>query len=223
VMSLCESQQATPPGLCLTVAWVDDAPAYALEGNIRASGATLSWLASALDRDAAELAEMARTAASDGVYLVPGFNGLGAPYWDPHAVGLVCGLTLGAGLPQLARAALESVALQVEDVIAAMAGSTAQIRTVLADGGASRNATLMQIQADVSGRDVHRATDGDLSALGVAHLAGRTAGMWTAQELQQLPRPRDRFQPTMSSDEGARLQAGWRAAVNRSRGLAIAG
>jgi glycerol kinase len=221
VMSLCRPDQAPLAGLCLTVAWADRQPSYAVEGNIRATGATLTWLARALDRDPGALAELARTASSDGVYLVPGFNGLGAPYWDAEAVGLISGLTLGVGLPQLSRAALESVAFQVEDVIAAMEGSTTPIRAVLADGGASRNSMLMQIQADLSGREIYRSTAGDLSALGVAHLAGRTVGVWTEPDIERLPRPRDRFQPGGSAQLRSERKAGWHAAVSRSRGLPV--
>ena len=218
VMSLCAPGVAPPDGLCLTVAWDDGAPAYALEGNIRASGATLSWLARAVGSDPAALADLAAESTSDGVYIVPAFNGLGAPYWDADAVGLVSGLTLGSGLAQLARAALESVAFQIEDVVARV-DEAAPVTAILADGGASRNVTLMQIQADIGGREVHRALDGDLSALGAAHLAGRAAGVWTEPDLDRLPRRRERFRPRSSADDRARVQAGWRSAVRRSRGL----
>jgi glycerol kinase len=220
VMTLCGPRTAPPAGLCLTVGWAEhDRPAHALEGNIRSSGATLSWLARALGMDTDALAELARTKSSDGVYLVPGFTGLGAPYWDPNAVGLISGLTFGTGIPQLARAALESIAFQVEDVIAAMEAASGPISVVLADGGASRNPTLMQLQADISGREVYRATDADLSALGVAHLAGRTAGVWSDGDLERLPRPRERFQPAQTSEQRAKRQTSWRDAVSRSRGL----
>jgi glycerol kinase len=222
VITLSAPGQPTPDGLCRTVAWSDGEPAYAVEGNIRSSGATLSWLARAVGGDPAGLAYLANAASSDGVYLVPGFSGLGAPYWDSDAAGIITGLTLGTGLPQLARAALESIAFQAEDVIAAMETAAAPIRTVLADGGASRNSTLMQLQADLSGRDVHRASDGALSALGVAHLAGRTAGVWTQADVDALPRPHDPFRPACTASYRADRRAGWHAAVQRSRGLAVA-
>lgn len=120
VLSLCPPGADPPEGLCLTVAWDDGEPAYALEGNIRATGATIAWLARMTGTDPASLAALAAAATSDGVRIVPAFNGLGAPYWDPDAVGLISGLTLGTGLAQIARAALESVAFQVEDVVAAV-------------------------------------------------------------------------------------------------------
>jgi glycerol kinase len=220
VMSLCGSAASAPDGLCLTVAWDDGVPAYAVEGNIRASGETLSWLARAVGSDPAALAGLADGASSAGVHIVPAFNGLGAPYWDPEAVGLISGLTLGAGLPHLARAALESIAFQIEDVVAIVDG-VAPVKAILADGGASRNTTLMQVQADISGREVHRAIDRDLSALGAAHLAGRAAGVWTDQQLDELPRRRERFHPRSSGSDRSRMHAGWRAAVNRARGLPI--
>jgi glycerol kinase len=222
VMSLCSPGAAPPEGLCLTVAWEDGSPAYALEGNIRASGATLSWLARAVGSDPAALADLAATSTSDGVYVVPAFSGLGAPYWDPGAVGLISGLTLGASLAQIARAALESVAFQVEDVVSAVDAST-PVRAILADGGASRNSTLMQLQADIGGREVHRAIDGDLSALGAAYFAGRAAGIWNDQDLDRLPHRQERFQPLSSEDERARMLAGWRSAIDRSRGLRVGG
>lgn len=218
VMSLCPATTVAPEGLCLTVGWDDGEPAYALEGNIRASGETLSWLARTVGSDPAALAKLADGSTSAGVHIVPAFNGLGAPYWDPDAVGLISGLTLGTGLPHLARAALESIAFQIEDVVAAV-DSAAPARTIVADGGASRNTTLMQIQADVSGREVHQALDGDLSALGAAHLAGRAAGVWTDEQLDDLPRRRERFRPHSSGPDRDRMRAAWHAAVNRSRGL----
>lgn len=220
VIALSRGGLEPPGGLCATVAWCDGAPSYAVEGNIRSSGATLSWLARVVGREPGELAELAAGAASDGVYLVPGFSGLGAPYWDAGAVGLLSGLTLGTGLPQLARAALESIAFQVEDVVAAMDIGTDRIRTVLADGGASRDDVLMQLQADTGGRQVHRATGGNLSALGAAHLAGRTAGFWTHADLDGLARSRDVFAPAEPAESRDRRRAGWAAAVRRARGPA---
>jgi glycerol kinase len=112
---------------------------------------------------------------------------------------------------------MESIAFQVEDVVEAMDVAAGRIGTLLADGGASRNPTLMQIQADISGRDVYRAADADLSALGAAHLAGRTAGVWTQQDLENLPRPRDHFEPAESAQQRTRRRSGWQAAVRRAR------
>ncbi|XVU29681.1 FGGY family carbohydrate kinase [Actinoplanes sp. CA-054009] len=154
-----------PPGVCLTVAWDSQ---LAAEGNIRSSGSTVAWLASFLGLSPEQIGQMAASASSDGVFLVPGFGGLAAPWWDDTAVGLISGLTLGTRPPQLARAAVESIAHQVADVIDAMGGASA----ILADGGASGNDTLMQIQADLTGLVVRRARTANLSGLGVAFLAG---------------------------------------------------
>jgi glycerol kinase len=219
VMMLSADGRVPPPGLCRTVAWADPTPAYALEGNIRSSGATLTWLARTFSVEPTDLAEFAADASSDGVHLVPGFSGLAAPHWDPDAVGLISGISFGTGLPQLARAALESIAFQIDDVLCALDRST--IATVLADGGASRNSVLMQIQADLSGIDVLRATDADLSALGAAHLAGLNGGFWTKDDLADLLRRRDRFTPRSTAEQRAQRSAEWRVAVRRSRGLPL--
>ncbi|MEU6196080.1 FGGY family carbohydrate kinase [Streptomyces sp. NPDC047061] len=136
--------------LCLTIAWDDGIPAYALEGNIRSSGATLRWLAGLFGVGEAELAGLAAPDAA-GVHLVPAFGGLAAPWWDNDATGLLSGLTFGTGLPQLARAALESVAYQIEDVVAGLDTASGRVTALLADGGATDNAALMQLQADISG------------------------------------------------------------------------
>ena len=220
VMGVTDRTDTIPDGLCLTVAWQDgDVPTLAVEGNIRASGATLGWLARTVGSTPGELAALAETAGSDDVYLVPAFNGLGAPWWDNQAVGVIAGLTLGTGLPQLARAAIESVVFQVEDVVEAAAGSAGPVDVLLADGGASANPFLMQLQADISGRTVRRALDADLSPLGVAHLAGKTVGIWSSAEVAGLPRRRQEFRPASTAGVRSRQLGAWRAAVARSRGL----
>jgi glycerol kinase len=203
-----------PERLCSTVAWEAADPVYAVEGNIRSSGSTLAWLARTVGRTPGQLAELAGSVpSSEGVHLVPAFNGLAAPWWDSEAVGVISGLTLGTGLPQLARAALESIAFQVEDVVEAV-GS---VEVVLADGGAAENDELMQIQSDLSGREVHRAEVADLSPLGAAHLGGIATGFWTESELGNQDRTRRVFRPAMSADARAAAKAAWRDAVARSR------
>jgi glycerol kinase len=206
-------------GLCLTVAWQADSPVYALEGNIRASGATLTWLAELLGTTPEELAALAAP-SSEGVHLVPAFGGLGAPWWDDTAVGLISGLSFGTRLPQIARAALESIAFQVEDVVAALDRATGDVQTLLADGGPTTNQTLMQLQADTSGRRVERALAGDLSALGAAHLAGRTAGVWSDEQLEGLERARERYEPVEDPRSRERRQTDWHQAISRARGRA---
>ncbi|MET0864693.1 MAG: FGGY family carbohydrate kinase [Nakamurella sp.] len=217
VMGLCDPNIEVGDGLCLTVAWQDSEPSYAVEGNIRSSGSTLVWLANLVGSTPNALAELAATADSDGVHLVPGFNGLGAPWWDRTATGLIDGLKLGTALPNLARAALESIVFQVEDVVAAVDHAVAPVRVLLADGGASANPVLMQLQADISGRKVERALAGDLSPLGAAHLAGRSIGLWSHDELEAFDRPRRAFKPSCDPDSAHSAQNAWHIALARAR------
>jgi glycerol kinase len=216
IMSLGDPAAETPAELCLTVAWDAGTPRYAYEGNIRSTGATLVWLADFLGTTPGELTAAAAD-SSDGVHLVPAFGGLGAPWWDDAAVGTISGLTFGTRLPQLARAALESIAFQVEDVVAAVERHVGPIATLLADGGPTSNATLMQLQADTSGRRVERALDRDLSALGAAHLAGLTVGVWSEADLDDLPREREAYGPREEPASRERRVAAWHGAVARAR------
>jgi glycerol kinase len=218
VMGLIAAPEDLANGLCLTIAWSVAKPAFAAEGNIRSTGATLRWMADILGIDAAGVAELAGRSTSDGVFVVPGFNGLGAPWWDRTAVGLITGCTLATGRAQLARAALESIPHQVCDVVDAVDRSVGRVRAIHADGGPTRNATLMQLQADLAGRPVLASRTAELSALGVAHLAGLGAGVWTQAGLEALPRDRDAYEPR--SGETGPERARWRAAVARARGQA---
>jgi glycerol kinase len=218
IMSLGDPAAWKPGGLCLTIAWDDGggAPAFAFEGNIRATGATLTWLAALLETTPSALVDAAAP-SSDGVYLVPAFGGLAAPWWDDNAVGLISGLTFGTRLPQIARAALESIAFQVEDTVIAVEALCGPVDVLLADGGPTANRTLMQLQADTGGRAVARSLAPELSALGAAHLAGRTAGLWTAAELEALERPHERLDPVEdAASRRGRLDA-WHGAVARAR------
>ncbi len=205
-------------GLCETIAWQHGAePVRAVEGNIRSSGATLAWLARLTGATPARIAALAETAQADGVHLVPGFNGLGAPWWDQEAAGLLTGLTLGTKLENVARAALESVALRVNDLLLAIRRATGRAEVLSVDGGAVVNSSLMQLQADVSGTAVLRPATADLSALGAAHLAGLAAGWWSAADLDALPRPHDEFTPATSAPWRAAEVSAWHAAISRAR------
>lgn len=218
VMAVLGGPAPTRPGLCRTVGWqlTGQPPTLALEGNIRSSGRTLTWLADLFATTAeALLAEAA--ASADGVHLVPAFGGLGAPWWDADAVATVSGLTLGTGRPALARAAIESVAFQVEDVVVAVEAVTGPIDTLLADGGLTRSAMVMQAQADLSGRQVRRADEHDLSALGAAQLAGLGAGLWTHADLDARARAGTVFTPNTSPEDRTARRAGWHAALARAR------
>lgn len=207
----------TTGGVCRTIAWDLDAPAYALEGNVRATGATLVWLAEVFGTTPEAIAEQATDAESQGVHIVPAFNGLGAPWWDTAAAGLVSGLSLSTGMPALAKAALESIAFQIEDVVAAVEAGTGRIETVLADGGPTTNSALMQLQADISGRQVQAAATSELSALGAAYLAGMRIGWWSLADLELLPRERTTYKPRGEPDWRAARLAGWHAAVGAAR------
>ncbi|HWK29204.1 MAG TPA: FGGY family carbohydrate kinase [Solirubrobacter sp.] len=217
IMSLGAADAWTPGGLCLTVAWQDEhGPAHAFEGNIRSTGATLTWLAHLFATTPDALAQEAAP-SSDGVHLVPAFGGLGAPWWDDDAVGVISGLSFATRREQLARAALESIAFQVEDTVAAIEALVGPVQTLLADGGPTANRTLMQLQADTGGRAVARSLAAELSALGAAHLAGRVAGIWTREQLEALDRPRELYTPNDPEPvRRARLEA-WHAAVARAR------
>ena len=218
IMGICETGAPVPEGLCLTVAWEGTEPAYAIEGNIRASGSTFAWLARTLATTPAALADLARSVpASGGVYLVPAFNGLGAPWWDADAQALITGLTFGTEPAHIARAALESIAYQVEDVLAAMSQATGPLTDLLADGGASENQDLMQVQADISGRRVHSSAVTHLSPLGAAHYGGITGGLWTRDDLQHWPRSYTSHTPRLAEDARRVLRCQWNAAVSQAR------
>src|SRR3954471_24349721 len=211
---MCLGGPAVHSNLCLTIAWdLDGEVAHAFEGNIRSTGATLTWLANLLGTTPEAVAEAAADAPG-GVHLVPAFGGLAAPWWDDEAVGLISGLTFATRVPQLARAALESIAFQVEDTVAAI---DAPVETLLVDGGPTANRTLMQLQADTSGRAVARSLTAELSGLGVAHLAGRVAGLWTQAQLEALDRPRELYEPREAPDSRRARVAAWHAAVARAR------
>ena len=208
-------------GLASTIAWgLDDGTVYALEGNIYVTGAAVQWLADFVGLDGpGAVAELAASVTDTvGVYLVPAFVGLGAPHWDDGARGLVSGLTRGSSLSQLARATIESIAYQVRDVfdeMQAVGGGALDI--LLADGGATRNAQLMQFQADILGVPVLRNDTAELSAVGAAYLAGLAAGVWAStDDIAALPRSVERFEPRMSDHERERLYAGWQEAVARA-------
>ncbi|CAG7614280.1 FGGY-family carbohydrate kinase [Actinacidiphila bryophytorum] len=202
--------------LCLTVAWDDGSPAYAVEGNIRSSGDTLRWLSRVVGRTEGELAALAAPDAG-GTHLVPAFGGLAAPWWDNDAQGLISGLSFGTGLPELACAALESVAFQVEDVIAAVDDVTGPVSVILADGGPTDNTSLMQLQADTSERVVERPHARDLSALGAAHMAGRAVGLFTGDQLAGMHRDSDVYRPRRSQADNRVRIAAWHEAVLRAR------
>jgi glycerol kinase len=204
----------------------DQPTQYALEGSVFIAGAAVQWLRDELRliNDAAESEAAAQSISSTGgVYVVPAFVGLGAPYWDQFARGTIVGLTRGSGRAQIIRATLESIAYQTRDVVEAMhADSALSIQTLRVDGGMVRNNFLMQFQADILGTVVQRPAVTETTALGAAYLAGLGAGFWkSAEELASQWRVEATFEPRMSADERDSLYAGWTRAVERSRGWAV--
>ncbi len=215
-------------GLLSTIAWqlAPGVPAtYALEGSVFSAGSAVQWLRDGLgliDRSEDIEPLAAQVDDTDGVYLVPAFTGLGAPYWDPDARGTIVGLTRGTSRAHLARATLESIALQVADVLEAMAvDGGARIGTLRVDGGAAANDLLLQLQADLLGAAVERPVVRETTALGAAYLAGLAIGYWRdIAEIESNWALDRRFEPSMSADRRRSMLDGWHRAVERSRGWA---
>jgi glycerol kinase len=224
VMTPCESPDAAPEGVATTLAWITNgAPTYAREGNIVASGAALDWMARILGAPeglsgGAFLTDLAADVAG-GVAFVPAFSGLGAPYWDREATGVLTGVTAGTSRAHLARAALEAVAHQVTDVVEAIeADGGARIEMLHADGGATASGLLMQLQADLLQRPILVGDVPEASALGAAALAFHTMGLATAAApVGTVVTPR-----TMPGGWEPHRRA-WADAVARARGRALHG
>lgn len=210
-------------GLITTIGWgIDGRFAYALEGSIFVAGAAVQWLRDGLGllANAAESEAAARSVDdTGGVYLVPAFVGLGAPYWDDRARGTLVGLTRGTTREHVIRATLEGIAYQTRDVVECLqADSGLPLETLRVDGGASQNDFLMQFQADILGVPVQRPAVLEVTAMGAAALAGIAVGFWQdASEIEASDAGGRRFEPSLSADRRASLYAGWKRAVERSR------
>ena len=209
-------------GLLTTVAWtIDQRTSYALEGSVFVAGAAVQWLRDGLGviRDAAETQALAQSVPdTGGVYFVPAFVGLGAPYWDPYARGILVGLTRGTTRAHIARAALEAIAYQSRDVLDTMTDEAdLRLEALRIDGGAAANDFLCQFQADVLNADVLRPAVIETTGLGAAYLAGVGAGIWKSTELASRWKLERRFTPTMTGSAREEGYAGWRHAVERSR------
>jgi glycerol kinase len=209
-------------GLLTTVAWqVGGVTSYALEGSVFVAGAAVQWLRDGLKAikasgDVEQL--MSEVRDTDGVYLVPAFVGLGAPYWDPRARGAIVGLTRNTQMAHIARAAVDAMAYQTRDVLEAMqAESQLPLTTLKVDGGAAANAMLLQFQADLLNVSVRRPVVAETTALGAAYLAGLAVGYWNSFDDVTKNWALDReFRPAMDPAERERLYAGWKKAVSRS-------
>ena len=212
--------------LLTTIGWgIGGKVTYCLEGSVFIGGAVVQWLRDGLGliKTSAEVETLAAGAAdAGGVYLVPAFVGLGAPYWDPYARGTIHGITRGTTAAHLARAALESMAYQTRDVLEAMQKDAGLALPVLkVNGGASVNHLLMQFQADVLGVPVCRPQAAETTALGAAYLAGLAVGYW--RDLDELARnwaEQTRYLPQMTAAERDARYGRWRKAVERSLGWA---
>ncbi len=207
--------------LLTTVAWgMGGEVTYALEGSVFVTGAAIQWLRDSLKilRSSAESETLASSlGGNDGVYFVPALTGLGAPYWDQYARGAITGITRGTGRAHLARAALEAIAYLTRDVVDAMTvDSGLDVNELRVDGGASRNNFLMQFQSDILGLPVAKPKDIEVTAKGVAFLAGLATDFWgSTEELRGLPVEVEVFQPRMGEKERRKLYGGWKAAVRR--------
>jgi glycerol kinase len=221
IMGLLAPHAELDDGLVRTIAWnTTGEPALAFEGNILSTGATLVWLADVLGTTPADVVTLAEHAESaGGVTIVPAFSGLGAPWWDDRATALMSGFTLGSTREEIALAAVESIAFQVEDVLAAADASGVRIDRILADGGPSANTWLMQLQANLSQRDVIVSSRAELSAVGAALLAGVGCGQWTDQQALDDRADSPSLHPQLEHESVRRRRATWLRAVDTARGI----
>lgn len=214
-------------GLLTTLACSpDDRAEYALEGSVFIAGAVIEWLQNlGLLKEAHESEQLSMGIAdTGGVYLVPAFVGLGAPHWDMYARGTLIGLTRGSGKAQVVRAAVESIAYQVTDVLQAMVtGLGLPLGEIRVDGAAATNNFLAQFQADIADVEVSRPAVSETTALGAAYLAGLGVGFWeSAEEIEALRQEGQRFTPCMGTSQREALRRGWARAIDRARGWLIA-
>ncbi len=198
------------------------APQFAIEGSVFIAGAAVQWLRDkmGLIRTAAESETVAESVPdTGGVYFVPAFVGLGAPYWDPDTRGVATGISRATGRAHLVRAVLESIAYQTRELVSCMeADSGEKLAELRVDGGAANNNFLMQFQADILGRPIVRPMDVETTALGAAYLAGLATGFWkSVEEVEAFWRAERRFDPRMDESTRGRLWDGWRDAVARCR------
>lgn len=223
LMNIGEKPVLSKSGLLTTVAWkIGDEVSYALEGSVFIAGAAIQWLRDELRmiENAAETEKIALSVPdSAGVYVVPAFVGLGAPYWDMYARGAILGLTRGSRKEHIVRAVLESIAYQTRDVVEAMCEECqTQLKSLRVDGGASKNNFLMQFQADILNVPVERPKVNETTALGAAYMAGLAVGYWDSLNQIESQWQLDRkFVPNMDEGDRQKLYRGWKKAVERSK------
>lgn len=222
LMNTGENLVKSKHGLLTTIAWgIDDKIEYALEGSIFMGGASIQWLRDELRMiKTAEDSEKYATRVLDtnGVYIVPAFTGLGAPYWDMYARGTMVGLTRGAKKEHIIRATLESIAYQTKDVLKAMEqDSNIKLKLLKVDGGASKNNFLMQFQSDILNVEIDRPKVVETTALGAAYLAGLSVGFYKSKdEITSKWAVDKRFKPGMDKEKIDKLYSGWSKAVSRA-------
>ncbi len=221
LLSITKGLVRSHKGLLTTLACSDTGkPVYALEGSVFIAGAAVQWLRDELGiiKTAAETESIARQVDdTDGVYLVPAFVGLGAPYWDMHARGGILGITRGANRSHIVRAALEAIAYQTKDLVEVInAESGKALSALMVDGGAAKNDFLMQFQSDMLGISVDRPKMTETTAAGAAYLAGLGSKFWgSAEELKECRKVDKIFEPKMNKKDRDRLYDGWKEAVRR--------
>ncbi len=226
LMNTGEVMTPSKNNLLTTVAWqIDGVTHYALEGSVFIAGAVVQWLRDGLQiiETSADVEALAQqVATTDGVYVVPAFAGLGAPYWNQHARGVITGLTRGSNRSHIARAALESIAYQTMDVLQAMeADSGIEIKELRVDGGATQNNLLMQFQSDLLDTDVLRPKITETTALGAAYLAGLAVGFWPSIDaLQNQWQVQQKFTPAVDDGQRKKLSDGWHEAIKASIAIA---
>ncbi|MBO8171764.1 MAG: glycerol kinase GlpK [Bacillaceae bacterium] len=221
LMNTGDQRVLSQNGLLTTIAWgIDGKVTYALEGSVFIAGAAIQWL-----RDGLKLIDSApdseyfagKVDDSDGVYVVPAFTGLGAPYWDMYARGAIFGLTRGTTKAHLIRATLESLAYQTKDVLAAMEeDSGITLKNLRVDGGAVSNQLLMQFQADILNTRVEKPKVIETTALGAAYLAGLAVGFWDREALKKIHQLDAIYHPDMDEEKRTQLYQDWKKAVERT-------
>jgi glycerol kinase len=222
MMNIGETPSLSKNGLTTDLAWkIGNKVEYSLEGVIFIGGGAIEWLKSGLHiiSDASECSTLAeKVPDTGGVYLVPAFTGLSAPYWDMYARGLIVGITRGTGREHIARSALESIAYQVKDVVIAMEADSGKSATSLrVDGGATKSDFLMQFQADILGVTVEKPAITEMASLGACYLAGLGVGFWNnREELEEKWKIEKVYEPKMKEAQREELYTNWKRAVERS-------
>jgi len=222
LMNTGEKPVQSEHGLLTTIAWnIDGKTEYALEGSVFMAGAAIKWLRDGLKLidSAAETQKIAENLDdSEGVYVVPAFSGLGAPYWDMYARGAIFGLTQGISDKHIVRATVESLAYQSKDILKVMEqDADIKLRTLNVDGGASINNFMLQFQSDILNAQVLRPANIETTALGAAYLAGLAIDLWTKEEIVEQYQIDKTFNPIMEDDTRKHLYKGWKKAVDRTR------